>query len=66
VETKKVTIWIEEEEWERLRSLPDPSNKINASYHVREAIRMYLKVLDVEDSSKHSAKIFEDQDRELD
>jgi hypothetical protein len=63
VETKKVTIWIEGEIWERLRSLPDPKN---ASYHIREAIRMYLKVLEIEDSSKHSARIFEDQDQESD
>jgi len=34
--------------WNKLKSLDGPDKKPNVSYHVREAIKLYLKVLETQ------------------
>lgn len=56
VDLVKVTTHLEKELWDKFKELQGPDNKPNASYHLREAMRLYLKVLE----SENSPEIFEE------
>lgn len=53
---KKVTIELDRDDWKELKSLEDPFGKANGTYHLREAIKLYLKVKKME-GAKRSLKI---------
>jgi predicted GIY-YIG superfamily endonuclease len=66
---QRITLFMDEDDWKALQNLPGPEGKPNASFHVREALRMYLRVLEVEEGpcgkhrcGQHSAKLFEDRE----
>jgi predicted transcriptional regulator len=49
-------LWIDEENWRRLQAYAETTDH-SASHHLREAVRLYLKVIELELLDK----IFEDQ-----
>lgn len=56
VTLRRTTLWVDEVDWERLQSYAETTDQ-SASHHLREAIRLYLKVIKLE----LLEKIFEDQ-----
>ena len=53
---KKVTVKLDRDDWRELKSLEDPSGNANGTYHLREALKLYLKLMKVE-GTKRSLKI---------
>ena len=41
-------MWVDERDWERLQSYAETTDQKSASHHLREAIRLYLKVIELE------------------
>jgi len=48
VELRRIIAMADKSDWEVIKKLKDPSGKTNASYHLRQAIRLYLQVLRAE------------------
>lgn len=59
MELAKVTIKMEGEVLQTLKDLPNPdgSDRPNVSYHIREAVRLYLSVLKTENKEIFESKL---------
>lgn len=55
----RITVKMDEELIEQLQELPNPSGnqKPNVSYHIREAVRLYLSVLKTENKEIFESKL---------